>query len=154
MQYRMAPPPGLVIEEVVLGESTQVEDAELRADGGPAVGGGLAAIIKPGPGKTAGQVLARGIKLPPLLGELGPVGLVYIICAHPVADLVSLVHDAGAERAGCLRSDQGLLRVLAMIGVDRLQVVVESLDLQRARNAGAVGAIDGGCAQAGLVVLV
>src|SRR6185436_8167210 len=106
MQHRFPSPPGLVVIVVVLGKAADVDDAELRADGGPAIGRRLTAIVETRPGKSAGEILTRGIKLPPLRGALGPGSLVEVVRADPVPDLIRDIDAASRERAGRLRSDQ------------------------------------------------
>src|SRR5579871_943756 len=79
MQHWLRSPPGFVVVEVIFGKATHVDDAELRVDRGPSVGRGLAAIIETGPGKAACKPFARRVKLPPLLGELRPVGVIPVV---------------------------------------------------------------------------
>src|SRR5207302_9971957 len=55
MQNRFRSPPRLVIIEVVFGKAAHIDDAELRINGRPCVGRGLAAIVKSGPGETSGE---------------------------------------------------------------------------------------------------
>ena len=56
------------------GKAARIHDAELRVDRGPAVGRRLAAIVETGPGKAAGQPLARSIERDPILGAVWPTG--------------------------------------------------------------------------------
>src|SRR6185437_10652183 len=149
MQHRLPAPPTLVIEEVVLREAAGVDDAELGVDGWPTVRSRLTAVIEARPGKPAGQVLARSIELPPLLGELRPGGMIHVVGTDPVAQRVGLIDPARANRAGGFGADERLPRITSMVGIDGAQVVVEALDVECAGYASAVGAVHCGGARPG-----
>src|SRR5580692_6161637 len=69
MQHGLLSPPRLVVVEGVFGKSAGVDDAVLRADVGPAVGRGLAAIVEAGPHEAAGQPGAGVAETPPAFGR-------------------------------------------------------------------------------------
>src|SRR6202044_356340 len=91
VQYRLLGPPRLVVEEVVLGKSAHIHDAEVRVDRWPTIWSRFAAIIESGPRKTARFPIARGVKRPPLFGELAPRGVVHVISTESVAQRISLI---------------------------------------------------------------
>src|SRR5215831_18950066 len=105
MQHGLRSPPGFVVIEVVLRKAAHVDDAELRVDGGPSVGCGLAAIIESSPREATGEPFARGVELPPFFCELRPCGVVEIVGADPVAQFVGLIDAASRDGAGRFRAN-------------------------------------------------
>src|ERR1043166_10278173 len=99
MQNRLIAPPCFVVEVVVLGKPAHIHNSELRVDGGPAVGGRLAAVVEAGPGKATRQPFSSCIEFPPLFGKLGPEWMIQVICAEPVAQFVGFVNTTSGNRA-------------------------------------------------------
>src|SRR5204863_9793956 len=97
-------PPGFVVKEIVLGEAAHINDAKLRVDRRPSIGSRLPAIVKTGPGKSPGQPFPSCIEFPPLFGKLRPRGVIQVVGAHPVSQLVGGVNSARGNRARSLRA--------------------------------------------------
>src|SRR5260370_3136293 len=90
----------LVIMKIVLGEAAGIHDAEMRVDTWPLVRRGLAAIIKAGPGKSAGHPGTLGVNGPPILGKLRPGRNRQIGSANVTRLLVVLIDPACAYSTG------------------------------------------------------
>src|SRR3954454_3662397 len=114
MQHRLRSPPGFVVEEVVLRESAHIDNAELRVYRRPSIRSRLAAIIEAGPREPSREPFARRIKLPPFFCKLRPVGVVQVIGADPIAQLVCRTRPAGRADARSLRPYGGCCRMLLM----------------------------------------
>ena len=134
-------PPRLVVEEGVLGEPADVDDAVLRADVGPGVGRGLAAVVEAGPHKPAGQPRPRIAEAPPAFRRRAPRGGVRIVGAHVALVGVGDVDAARAHGAHRLGADDGPVRMRLVVRLGlRVGVVVADHVADR-QPAGADGAV-------------
>src|ERR1700722_16807219 len=85
VEHRLLGPPRLVVEEVVLGKSARIHDAEVRVDRRPSIWSRLAAIIESCPRKSTSFPLARRVERPPLLGKLAPLCVVHVVGAESIS---------------------------------------------------------------------
>src|ERR1035441_9945803 len=131
MQHWIASPPCLVIKEIIFGKAAGIDDAELRADGWPAIGCRLAAIVKACPGKAPCKPLSLCIELPPLLRDLGPVSMVHIVSAHPVPQFVGGIDTARRDCTGGFGANQRFMRIGLAVSINVLEGIVESFHIER-----------------------
>src|SRR5205814_1157881 len=85
LDQRPGPPPGLVVEEVVLREAADVHDPEVGVDAGPAVGCRLALVVEAGPDEPPRYEGAPGERLPTGLSGRAPRGTVQVVGADVAA---------------------------------------------------------------------
>src|SRR6185437_12283654 len=102
VQDRFVGPPGLVIIIDVLGKTAGVHQPVMRADAGPFVSRGFAAIIETGPDKSAAGEGMRGVIRPP-----GPrfFGAVLAVSGHIAIDFVNRINAAGGAGAAGFGAD-------------------------------------------------
>ena len=101
----------------------------MRADAGPAVRRGLAAVIEAGPDEASCEPGALVVEAPPLFGEFCPLGPLGVVGGDVAGGFVVGVDAAGGDGAGGLSADDGLLGMRGVVGVDLREVVVEALDV-------------------------
>src|SRR5215831_7822389 len=112
MQYRLIGPPGLVIEEGVLGKPARVDHAILRTDVRPLIGRRLAAVIEPGPYEAAGNVRSCAYESPPSFCRCPSGRGVGIVRTDSSFGGFRNVGPARPYRADVLRADNRDLRVI------------------------------------------
>ena len=111
VQHGFERPIGLIIVEKVLGKTAGVHNAEVRVDGGPAVGSRLATIIKARPAEPARCPRPGRIIRPPCFRRLIAARLPDVVSQAITVDEVNGVNATRANRAGCFRTDDGFGRV-------------------------------------------
>ena len=154
VQHWIVSPPCLVIEEIVFRKAAGVHDAKLRADGWPAVGRGLAAIVEARPGKATGKPLTLGVELPPLLRQLGPVSMVHIVGTDPVSQFVGGIETTRRDCTGGFGANQRFMRIGLAVSIDILEGIVESFHIERLGDRVIERGGGGGGAQTGGIELV
>src|SRR3954466_8337046 len=118
-QRLIGPPPGAVIEVIVLGKAAGVENSELRADAREfGVGSRLAAIVEAGPDETAGDVRAVGDDGPPFLRRGRPPRMLGVVSAHDVPRRIVGIFAARRDGAPGFRSVDRLLVMASVVGLD------------------------------------
>ncbi|OPZ77562.1 MAG: hypothetical protein BWY77_01678 [bacterium ADurb.Bin431] len=109
VEHILSAPPGLIVKIVVLGKAAHIHDAKVGVDAGPAVRGGLAAVVEPGPDESPAQPGPVRVKTPPVLRGRSPGRVHRVIVADVAFEGVVGVKAAGADRASLLGADEGLV---------------------------------------------
>src|SRR5215472_16764989 len=141
MEHRPLRPPGLVIEECVLGKAADVDDAILRADVRPAIGRGLTAIIKAGPDEAASEPFLRIAKTPPPFGRGATGGGVRIVGADEALRGIGDIDATRAHGAYGFRTDYWPVRMSLVICRSLRVLIVVSNHIADSEAAGT----DGSC---------